>query len=365
MHPPAGARQFPLANWFSLELMATRHGLAPWSETHWSMIRRYAELMAHGRQNTFRVCLEDVFAMTEGRPVLNSARLRRLVEIFTGAGMFYIEGGHFGGRTAGSGKAPLSAWCSPMAWPPRRRAMRTSPPSRTSSKRRSTPTAGSSAGCSMFADEPIAESAADYRIFTGMVRKYLPGFPIVDATMYEGLVGAVDIWCPQAQEYQRHQQFFATQRAVGDRVWYYTCCCPGGPWLNRLLDIEMLRPALFGWAAALFQLDGFLHWGLNHYRPEQDPFQMSVVGHGGSNYLPAGDTHVVYPGAGAPWSSVRFKAQREGCRGCAAAPAPARDGAVHHRPGAQQGFDDYAKDPAVFRAARKELLESADLIGPM
>ncbi len=42
------------------------------------------------------------------------------------------------------------------------------------------------------ADEPIASNAADYRIFVGMVRKYMPGIPILDATMEETLVGSVD-----------------------------------------------------------------------------------------------------------------------------------------------------------------------------
>ena len=101
-------------------------------------------------------------------------------------------------------------------------------------------------------DEPIRANAADYRIFVGMVRKYMPGIPILDATMDTTMAGSVDIWCPQAPEYQRHRDTFEAVRAAGDRVWFYTCCFPGGPWLNRLLDMELLRPALFGWAAARF-----------------------------------------------------------------------------------------------------------------
>ena len=217
-----------------------------------------------------------------------------------------------------------------------------------------------SAGCSISPTSPIAENAADYRIFTGMVRKYMPGIPILDATMDEGLDGSVDIWCPQAQQYQKHQARLEAQRAVGDALWYYTCCFPGGPWLNRLLDMELLRPALFGWGAAKYRLDGFLHWGLNHYRSKQDPFQQSVVDHGGGNSLPAGDTHIVYPGSGAPYSSLRLEAQREGLE----------DYELLHRLPPQaaepiiarvfQRFDQYNRDVATFRAARKALLEAFD-----
>ena len=162
------------------------------------------------------------------------------------------------------------------------------------------------------ADEPIAANAADYRIFVGMVRKYMPGVPILDATMEESLAGSVDMWCPQVRSYQLNRARFERMQALGDEVWSYTCCCPGGPWLNRLLDMELLRPALIGWASALFKLDGFLHWGLNQYQKQQDPFAASVIPNwgGGSNTLPPGDTHVIYPGASGPWSSVRFEAGR-------------------------------------------------------
>jgi hypothetical protein len=210
------------------------------------------------------------------------------------------------------------------------------------------------------ADEPIRENSADYRIFAGMVRKYMPGIPILDATMELGLVGAVDIWCPQAQEYEARRKHFEAQRAVGDRVWFYTCCSPGGPWLNRLLDMELLRPALFGWAAALYGLDGFLHWGLNYYRQDQDPFQKSVVRHG-ANALPAGDTHVVYPGTEGPWSSLRLEAQREGFEDyellrTLRERSPRKAVGIIRR--AISSFDRYAKDVRVFRGTRRALLEA-------
>jgi hypothetical protein len=209
-------------------------------------------------------------------------------------------------------------------------------------------------------DEPTADNAADYRILVGMVRKYMPEYPILDATMDPDLPGSVDIWCPQVQEYQKHRDRFEACRAVGDRIWYYTCCCPGGPWLNRLLDMELLRPALFGWAAAMFNLDGFLHWGLNHYREDQDPFKMSVIPNwgGGSNSLPAGDTHIVYPGEGQPWSSLRLEAQREGFEDYELLKLLKRkdqrtaDRIIRSN---ITGFDAYTKNTAVFRTNRNTM----------
>jgi hypothetical protein len=360
--PPVGRDSLPYTNWFSLKLMAERHGLGPWTEAHWRMIRRYADLMAHGRQNTFWVPLGDVFEVRDGQPLLDRQKLRRIVKTFTAAGMCYIEGGHVAHRTGGDWNAKsfdLSL-----------------------TQTRGTSVEGNALLASLtrqlmdeidrngwrdrwiqhVTDEPTADNRDDYRILAGMVRKYMPGIPLLDATMDIGLAGSVDIWCPQAQEFERHRDDFEAMRALGDRVWFYTCCFPGGPWLNRLLDMELLRPCLFGWAAALFDLEGFLHWGLNHYKSDQDPFQQSVVDHGGSNRLPAGDTHIVYPGKGAPWSSLRLEAQREGFEDFELLRRlkerdPKRAAAIIRR--AIRGFSDYATNVRTFRAARQALLEAA------
>ncbi|HOX07278.1 MAG TPA: DUF4091 domain-containing protein [Planctomycetota bacterium] len=359
--PPAGADSFPYTNWFSYDNIAARHGLRKWSEPHWRMLRRYAELMRRGRQNTFWIPLQEVFERRAGRLVLDRARLRRIVATFTAAGLHFIEGGHVGTRIGGEWKAV--GFDLVMKGP------------------RGTSAEGNAVLAGMLgqlmaeiercgwrrrwlqhvADEPVKENATDYRILVGMVRKYMPGIPVLDALMDTELAGSADIWCPQVHEYQHSRAAFERQRAVGDRIWYYTCCSPGGPWLNRLLDQELLRPVLLAWGGALFGLDGFLHWGLNHYRADQDPFRKSVVGHGGVNSLPAGDTHIVYPGKDGPWSSLRLEAHREGFEDLELlrqlqARNPRRARAVLAM--AVRGFDKYVKDVGRFRAARRALLES-------
>ena len=360
---PAGRESFIYTNWFSLGNMASRHGLRPWSEPHWRMIRRYAELMAHARQNTFLCPLGDFFRMERGQPVLDRVRLRRIVRTFTNAGMWTIEGGHLGQRPGGEWNAPAFEL--------------------TVAGVVATSTQGNAALAKLagqlmeeieingwrqrwiqhVTDEPTDVNAVDYRILSGMVRRHMPGIPIVDATMHLALAGSVDVWCPQAPEYQRHRKEFEAQRATGDRVWFYTCCFPGGPWLNRLLDMELLRPALFGWGAALFDLQGFLHWGLNQYGKTHDPFKQSVVPHTGDNFLPAGDTHVVYPGAGGPWSSLRFEAQREGFEDYELLhrlreKEPEAAGRIVRL--AIRGFDRYTKSPVALRRARATLLKATD-----
>jgi hypothetical protein len=359
--PPVGRASFPYTNWFSFERMAERHGLKPWGDSHWHMIGRYAALMAHGRQNTFLIPLPVMFRMAGGKPVLDRRRLTRIVKAFTEAGLHTIEGGHVAHRTGGAWEATTfdTALGKVRATSPAGNEILASVGSQLMAEIRRN--GWEDRWVQHVTDEPTARNAADYRILTGMVRKVMPGVPILDATMDPALVGAVDIWCPQAQEYQKHRREFERQRELGDRIWFYTCCFPGGHWLNRLLDMELLRPCLFGWAAALYGLDGFLHWGLNQYRSDQDPFEQSVVKHGGANSLPAGDTHIVYPGDGGPWSSLRLEAQREGLEDYELLrQLRDRDSgkATEIVRSVIRGFDKYTRDPARLRAARGALLSA-------
>jgi hypothetical protein len=356
--PPVGEKSFPYTNWFDTRAMAYRHGLVEWSAGHWAMIRRYAALMRHARQNTFWIPLDLVFRRVAGVPVLDRARLRRFVDTFTRAGLYTIEGGHFAVRRGDAFNVVLDG--PPASSPAGDADIRTIAAALRAEIDRN---GWRGRWIQHVADEPQPVTAADYRIVTGMVRKYLPGVPIVDAIEDCRLVGSVDIWCPKCNAYQANREAYDAIRSAGDRMWFYTCCEPGGKWLNRLLDMELVRPALFGWAAARFGLDGFLHWGFNHWNKDLDPFRQSVVRHGyGSWDLPAGDTHIAYPGKDGPWSSVRLEAQREGFedlellrRLAARRPAAAR--AVIRR--VLRSFDDYSTDPAVLRSARRSLFKAS------
>ena len=129
---------------------------------------------------------------------------------------------------------------------------------------------------------------------------------------------------------------------------------------NRLLDQERLRQVWIGWAAGKWDIDGFLHWGLNHYKA--DPFTQSVVDHPAmpdtTNKLPAGDTHVVYPGPDGPLSGLRFEAHRIGLEDHAMLEqVPASDRMAIIEP-VFRGFDDWEEDPAVYRAARVALMRA-------
>ena len=216
-------------------------------------------------------------------------------------------------------------------------------------------------------DEPGAVQAACYRDVVRQVRSIFPGVRIMDAISdRDSLVGAVDFWCPTIDDYQLHEQFFNGRQARNEKVIVYTCLVPGGKWLNRLLDQERLREVYFGWGAAHFGTSGYLHWGLNQY-VVSDPFAQSVVHHpspaaGPDNFLPAGDTHIIYPGPDGPLSSIRFEAVRTGIEDYEILELLKKDDSRKFDALIREVFrdyTDYSTDVRAYRRARKELLEAA------
>ena len=304
---------FSLTNWFNLGAMASRHGITPWTEAHWRMIRRYGELMRRGRQTHFWIPMGYI-GIKEGPEGLFSfdfAKAERLIRTYLKLGFTGIEGGHVAGRT--EFHAPnfvlstnhkvnavsregynflaqyLPAWRDFLCrngW--------------------------LDIAVQHVGDEPTDKSMADYRVISGIVRKFMPGTPIIDAVELSELAGAVDIWVPKDDYYEKHRDEFEFFRHHGDTIWCYTCCFPGGYYMNRLLDMPLLRTRYIQWGCFKYDLPGFLHWGLNHYRHDQNPFECNCPDHGGGNNLPPGDTHNVYPGDDGPWGSVRLEAQAAG-----------------------------------------------------
>lgn len=366
--PENGDERIPYTNWCNFDNIAIRHGLEPWGEKYWRMVGRYAKLMAYGRQNSILLPQAILFTMENGRPVLERRRLERLVRIFTEAGIYYIEGGHFGKRTGGVWEATTFS-------------------TRIGDLPATTSEGGvivASIGRQLMeaieengwqdrwiqhvADEPTPANAVDYRILCGIVRRHMPGVPLMDATQDPTMVGSVDIWCPLVNQYEEHRDAFETAReACGDEVWFYTCCCPGGNWLNRLLDLELLRPVLLGWGGGLYDLGGFLHWGFNSYHAEQNPFETSCESrwNAGGTVLPAGDTHIAYPGPEGPWPGIRLEAMRQGMEDfelIRLARYLVEDDDIRAllEP-VIRSFHDYTKDVAVYRAIRRRLLEVASM----
>ncbi len=356
--PESGSKSVSYTNWFWLPNIAEAAKTKLWTNKFWSALREHALMMKEARQNTFIVSLMNFYEKKDGRTILNVRRLKKYIDLFTDAGLYWIEGGHVAKRVNGewnavdfnvidteySVQSAEGKNCLAELLIPLRKAI-----SRYGWEKR---------WIQHITDEPLDCNADAYQILSCTVRKYMRDVPVLDANFSLKIAGAIDIWCPQVQAYQEKKKEYDAMRKNGDRIWAYTCCCPGGKFLNRLLDGELTRPVLLGWGCAANRIEGYLHWGWNYITG--DDCLEKTVSPLGNSLLPAGDTNIVYPGYdGKLWSSMRLEAHRAGfeawelIRKLQAVNPEKADRIVRK---VFRSFDDYTPDAKAVRSAEKELL---------
>ncbi len=215
------------------------------------------------------------------------------------------------------------------------------------------------------ADEPNENNWTEYRALCGLVRRIMPEIRLIDAMSYGDVYGALDIWVPLNAEYDKHRNEWEGLRAAGDEIWHYVCCGPREPgYINRFMDYPLLSTRYLHWGNYKFNLTGFLHWASNVYQPGQDPFTQNCPEHHNADsvgFLPAGDTHVIYPGKGAPWMSIRLEAERESAEEYEMLSQLAKtDKALADEicESVFRSFKDVEYDVNRFLAAKKRLLEA-------
>ncbi len=364
--PPLTRSTVSYVNWHSIDNICSAHNVVKWSEPFWTMLAKYAHTMARGRQNTFWFIWGDYFTFDSVGNVSSFRRdlLERYIRVFLDADMKTIQGAPmFGRRNWTSSDMLLGVRAADGkevdAVSERGKRMLTQMAERIIAMMKENGWEGQ--WLQGVFDEPEDAFVDRYRELVAVLRGLKPDIKILEATMTTSVSGLVDVWCPQVQEYQANREFFDKRKAAGDRVWVYTCLSPGGPWLNRLLDEERLRQVYIGWALAKYDLQGFLHWGGNFHTAK--PFEELVRPHIEGQYLPAGDSHILYPLPDGPLSSHRFEAHRIGLEDYELL-AQLKS---HDAPRAQQiiarvvqGFDKYSKDVAAYRAAKELLLNAVD-----
>lgn len=163
-------------------------------------------------------------------------------------------------------------------------------------------------------DEPNDANATEFRALCGLVRRFAPKLRLLDALSFVPVFGALDVWVPLNSEYERHRKEFESMRIDGSEIWMYVCCGPRGEgYINRFMDYPLLSTRYLFWGNYKYNLTGYLHWAANCYQPGQNPFEQNCPEHRNADavtILPPGDTHIIYPGKGEPWMSMRLEAQR-------------------------------------------------------
>jgi len=366
--PPVGKDSFKYTNWMDFDSMAVSHGLKPWSEEHWRMIEKYVRLATRGRQNMG--LMRAVFEKDDNGAVhIDKKKFARFLDIYNRTGIWYLEGTHLAGFVNGWGSPAFKTVYTTNITTTVEGALALSKLAKMYMEEIET-RGLRDRWYQHVADEPGGANVPEYRITAGIVRRYMPGIRTVDAVEEPSFAGALDVWCPKVNSFERYHALYDSFRTnFGDRVWCYTCCIPGGKWMNRTMDGELLRPALIPWVSVMWDVDGFLHWGYNRWQRNQgqDPFKEPYPKNwGGSNNghsLPPGDTHIVYPGKDGPWPSARLEATRAGMEDAdllkmlRSRDKAKADGLVRR---IARGFSDYTPSCKLYREVRRDILQALD-----
>ena len=314
--PKLSESNFFYTNWFNLGKMEEYHGVERWTDEWYTMLDKYAKVMAEGRQNCIIIPGELIY-LSDGEFQLDEQKMISFINIFRKYGFKYFESPHLLNRGVNDD------WGNPELKTRLKKVGYYSDEGKNEiasiiNKIRDFTEKYNlkNQWLQHIADEPTSINAQCYVDVAKQIKEIYPEIKIMEATNTRDSLGdAIDIWCPIINDFQENLDFFREREKKGEKILVYTCLVPGGKWLNRTLDMEKLRQVYFGWGGSKYNTLGYLHWGLNQYKA--DPFKQSVVKHpspaaSSNNYLPAGDTHVIYPGKNGPLSSLRFEAHRIG-----------------------------------------------------
>ena len=155
-------------------------------------------------------------------------------------------------------------------------------------------------------DEPCIHHEESYAAGVDLVHEIAPHIRCIEAVEAEYL-GALDVYVPKLSHLNLWYPRFQQVQSTGAELWFYTCCHPVGRYPNRFLDQSLLKVRVLHWINYLHDLDGYLHWGLNHFAAG-DPYTQEALSEG----LPLGDRAIAYPGTSGLLGSLRFSAMRDG-----------------------------------------------------
>ena len=204
-------------------------------------------------------------------------------------------------------------------------------------------------------DEPQFPNSLTYRALSGICRSRMPGVKINDPVETTEIAGALDVWVVKQAVYEKYLDDYRALQDMGEEMWLYTCGFPAGKTMNRVMDLPLTVSRLPMWMCVLYGCPGFLHWGYHCHNEERE--RSTCYRAGGNARYPAGNAHVVYPGDGRPWYSVRGHLQRAGAVDAELFTMLDKAKADELIRRVCTSFDDYDPSAAALEEVRREVLE--------
>ncbi|MBN1902970.1 DUF4091 domain-containing protein [Candidatus Sumerlaeota bacterium] len=291
-------RRLSVMNWWNFPGLGFQDRVKPYSDDYWKLLAEFCLFLVEHRQteitgSIMSLVLENTDS--QGKLTYDTSLLERYAETAFDAGVHRIHLHAVGDRTAphldpASRIVPIDA------------ALERLPSLENLMKKRGWQKRFLISVC----DEPFAHHEESYAALVKRIHELAPNAPCVEAVEAEFL-GDLDIYIPKLSHINLWYPRFQELKREGKEVWFYVCCHPVGRYPNRFLDQSLLKARVLFWISYLYDLDGYLHWGLNHFNGKD---AYSDQGIGGN--LPPGDCAIAYPGKTGLIGSLRFSAQRDG-----------------------------------------------------
>ncbi len=304
-----------VTNWFTFPGVPWKDTVETDSEQYWELARKFAEIMARHRQNIFRHWLSWASFSYDPDDGFSAdwSRFDRWAEVFFDTGHFDRMEIWGTGRRTGSHAALdtrvvmvdfsvetpegvdlsteekfhgvlalLEEHLQQRGWADR--------------------------AMIHVSDEPFQPSVRSYCEVADALHRAAPSLKVIEAIEAEGFGDSLDVWVPKLSHLNLWWENFREEREQRDiELWFYTCCHPVGRYPNRFLDQPLTAVRALHWISYLYDLDGYLHWGLNYYANDE-PFTEEGI----SGPHPLGDHAIMYPGEDGPIGSLRWSAMRDG-----------------------------------------------------
>ncbi|UCD30244.1 MAG: DUF4091 domain-containing protein [Planctomycetota bacterium] len=290
-------RHLSVVNWWQFPGTGFKDRVKPYSDQYWQLLDKFCAFLVEHRQtdvNTSIGLIKESGDDAKGYKY-DTSLLERYAEIAFQAGIRQIQLHSLGRRTAERGNP--AGRIELMESNLRRLAALEKVIRKRNWKGRFV---------AQICDEPLIHHEQSYIPLIDRAHEIAPSVRIIEAVETEYL-GNLDIYVPKISHLNLWYPSFEQARRNGAELWFYTCCDPRGRYPNRFLDQSLLKVRVLHWINYLYDLDGYLHWGLNQF-DKGDPYSEKAIG----GRWPAGDRAIAYPGKNRLVGSLRFSALRDG-----------------------------------------------------
>lgn len=158
-------------------------------------------------------------------------------------------------------------------------------------------------------DEPSLEAIDAYRSASEIIRPLIGSARTMDALSSYPFYEQGLVECPVTSV--MHMQEFLEHEVKNQ--WTYYCCQPqyGGS-TNSFIGTPGHRTRILGLLMYKYNVQGFLHWGMNFYNSALSRRRINpYVTTSGNGSWPSGDPFILYPATGGAYPSIRGKITAE------------------------------------------------------